>query len=487
MNIEVFCADALSNRAKVLVVGDVMLDSYYLGSVSRISPEAPVPVFKQQGERSVLGGAANVAANLVAAKQSVGILAIVGRDTASRDIKSIMSEMGIDVSLLRETDRPTTVKTRFLADNNQQVMRLDVEDSSPVDATVLESMLQEFCEIIGLYDAVLISDYMKGLLQPGFTKAIIEAANHSGVPVFVDVKDPNYEKYQDAFVIKPNLTELKTLTGMPVGSKEEISLASKELRRKSNAKYVLTTCGSQGMMLVGEDGLVTSIPAFCKEVFDVTGAGDTAIAYLVASYANGIGIAEAVGIANIASGLQVSKVGTSLVGLDEVVCAIEGLRASKNVRDRRIAMREAALLRSRNIGKKIVFTNGCFDILHIGHIEYLRQAAALGDVLVVGINSDDSVRKIKGPKRPINPVADRAAMLSSYDFIDYVVVFEEETPYQVIEAIQPDVLVKGGDYMAEDIVGADIVKARGGEVLVLPFVDGKSSTSVIERILELYK
>ena len=314
-------------------------------------------------------------------------------------------------------------------------------------------------------------------MTPRMTQGIISLACTHGIPVIVDVKDPQCDKYSGALLLKPNRGELHALTGMPVGSEQEVVLAAEKLRETCHCKYVLTTLGAQGMVLVGDKE-----PFFVKsagrEVFDVSGAGDTTIAYIAACIANGWPIRDSIQLSNLAAGIQVGKPGTSTVTLDEI--------RSQSKTDghlfKVLSQQAASDLRRKFAGKRIVFTNGCFDILHIGHKRYLQQAAGLGDILVIGLNSDDSVRRLKGPGRPVNTAIERAEMLCAFDFVDYVVVFEEDTPYDLIARVQPDVLVKGGDYSPETVVGRDIVEARGGSVIILPFVEGKSTTNILKSL-----
>lgn len=469
----------------ILVVGDVMLDVYFVGEATRISPEAPVPVFRKRTQREVLGGAANVAANLMDAGQKVSICAVVGLDENGRKIRDLLESSGIDDSMVIGLPRTTTTKTRFLAGGSQQILRSDEEDTSPLLPEESRRLLDLLEPRIGSFDAVIVSDYMKGLLTPDFTQALISLAKARGIEIFVDVKDVQCEKYRGATLVKPNLKELGALTGLPVSDSAQIEEAASVLLRACDCDYVLCTMGAKGMMLVDASGMVACVQATAHDVYDVSGAGDTAIAYLVVSRANGIDMRDAMEIANVASGIKVSKVGTSPVRLEEVSLAMEGASAGKIVKNRIVGADYIRHIRNANVGKTIVFTNGCFDILHVGHVKYLRQAASMGDILIVGVNSDESVRQLKGEGRPINPVEDRAAMLASFDFIDYVIIFEEDTPYEVIKAIQPDVLVKGGDYSIDQIVGRDIVEANGGVVRTIPLVEGKSSTNIINRILEL--
>ena len=464
---------------RILVVGDVMLDMYYKGDVRRISPEAPVPVFHKRSERSVLGGAANVAANLVAANQQVSMMSIVGCDANGDILMNIFADKVIDANMVFRLQRNTTVKTRFLADNNQQMMRLDVEDTNAISKEECRSMLGQLSENIKQYNLILLSDYLKGLLTQDLCQGIIKMAKDNNIPVIVDVKDPKYGKYYGATLLKPNLNELRELTNKNAQSDEEIISAAEELCKRCNCKYVLTTLGARGMILVG-DGDPYSVRALAREVYDVSGAGDTTIAYLATCLANQLPIRKAVDIANYAAGIQVGKVGTSSVYLQEVRDLISN--EDHGLSHKMLTSEEIQTFRENHKSKKVVFTNGCFDILHVGHIRYLQEAATLGDILVVGVNSDDSVRRLKGLSRPVNNEQDRMEMLSALGFIDYVTLFDEDTPYELIKKIKPDVLVKGGDYKSEEVVGRDIVEARGGRLELIPFVEGKSTTNIINKI-----
>lgn len=467
-------------KKRILVVGDIMLDNYFMGDIKRISPEAPVPVFRKKSERCVLGGAANVAANLVAANQDVSMMSIVGEDECGHALLALFKEKNVGTDLMEVTSRQTTQKTRFLAGNNQQVLRLDVEDTTPISSDLCKTLLARLETRINDYNLIVLSDYLKGLLTLEFTQGVIKLANEKRIPVVVDVKDPSVVKYYGATLLKPNQKELHDLTGMPVETEEEIVTAAEYLRKKCNNKYVLCTCGARGMVLVGGRKPAHFVPAEAREVFDVSGAGDTTIAYLAASMANGINMDESVAIANYAAGIQVGKVGTSSVYLHEV----REYLANKDTGSfhKILSAASIASFREDNKEKTIVFTNGCFDILHVGHKRYLEQASALGDVFVIGVNSDASVKRLKGPSRPVNSEQDRMEILSALGFVDYVVLFDEDTPYELIKKIQPDILVKGGDYTVDKVVGRDIVEARGGRVELIPFVDGKSTTSIINKI-----
>ena len=469
-------------KKNILVVGDVMLDTYFNGKVKRISPEAPVPVFLKKSERSTLGGAANVAANLVAAGQNVSMMSIIGQDGHGRQLLDAFAQQQIDSELiLQVSTRNTTTKTRFLADNHQQLLRLDVEDAAVITKEEESLLLQQLKEQIGQFDLVILSDYLKGLLTYDFTQGVIRIAKEAGKKVIIDVKDPHVEKYQGAFLLKPNLKEVRDLTKMPAQTDEEIIEASRYLCNQCNTEYVLTTCGSRGMVLVGKDGYAHQIACIPQEVYDVTGAGDTVIAYLGTCMANAFDMENAMDIANIAAGIQVSKVGTSSVYISEIENYL--MQNEKRTEMHKvISWEQIPALRRRTEKKSVVFTNGCFDILHIGHVRYLRQASTLGDLLIVGLNSDASVKRLKGEERPINCQDDRAELLAALEFIDYVIIFDEDTPYELIQAIQPDVLVKGGDYKPEQVVGKDIVESKGGRLELIPFVDGKSTTNIVNKI-----
>lgn len=464
---------------RILVIGDVMLDTYYNGEVKRISPEAPVPVFNLKSERSVLGGAANVAANLIAADQQVSMMAIIGKDDTGEKLKGLFESQGIDKSLILPLNRRTTVKTRFLASNNQQVLRLDVEDTTNINADECHYLLKLLEERIEKFDLIILSDYLKGLLTYDFTQGVLQMAKKRKIPAIVDVKDPKLGKYKNAYLIKPNLKELRDLTGMLASNEEEIIEASEYLRKICDCKYILTTCGARGMVLIG-DGRPYFIESVGQEVFDVTGAGDTTIAYLAACMVNGFDIREAVNISNYAAGIQVSKVGTSSVYWREIREYLSD--NTEGFIHKLISGNTIDFFRRNNADKKIVFTNGCFDIMHVGHIRYLQAAAKLGDVLIVGLNSDASIRRLKGPNRPVNSEMERAEIICALGFIDYVVIFSEDTPLEIIKKIQPDVLVKGGDYSNEYVVGTNEVQALGGKLVLIPFVEGKSTTKVIEKI-----
>lgn len=468
---------------KVLVIGDMMIDRYEFGKASRVSPEAPVLVFLKKKNNFVLGGAGNVAANLRGAGQEVSVCCVTGNDEGADLLESSLKDIGVKTDLIfRRTDRCTTSKTRIVGQNNVQLLRIDEETTSWISDEDAELLLSRIGEQIAKFDAIILSDYNKGLLSEKFTIGIINLANTKKIPVYIDVKDINIRKYCNAFLLKPNRQELKTLTGMQVETEDELKKAAAKLKKMTECKYLLVTLGAEGMMLVSENDSYKTLPAREKEVYDVSGAGDTSIAFLVASMSSGNSIEDSVYVANIAAGIKVTRMGTSPVFLHEVLTEMTEKQSGCKINYKILDWKNLDILHLARRNKRLVFTNGCFDILHIGHISYLREAAALGDILVVGLNSDASVKRLKGEERPINSQDDRAEMLAAMEFIDYIIVFEEDTPKTLIEEIKPDVLVKGGDWPVEQIVGADFVKRRGGKVFSIPVVEGKSTTNIIKAI-----
>lgn len=468
---------------KVLVIGDIMLDRYFFGEVQRISPEAPVPVLHKKNETIVLGGAANVARNLARAIQNVSIMSVIGNDEDGKTLKNILEENKIHTNLLiQDKTRITTVKTRMIGPSNAQMLRLDVEDASPISEEISNKMIKLYEENIDKFDIIIISDYKKGVLNVQNTAKLIEIANKHNKKTLIDTKEPSYDKYKNAFLIKPNLNELKDLTKMSINNDEEVVNAANELRKQTGAKYVLATRGKDGMTLVDENGF-QHIRCVSKEVYDVSGAGDTVISYLAVGLANNFEIEDVARLANIASGIEVSKMGTYAVSIEEIKEYIDKENGvSYNNKLPSLDELVKILKAEREKGKKIVFTNGCFDIFHVGHSRYLRQASTYGDILVVGVNSDASVKRLKGSERPIISEEERMELLADLQCVSYVVKFEEDTPYELIKKLQPDIITKGGDYKPEEVVGKDIVEARGGKVIICKLVEGKSTTNIITKI-----
>lgn len=463
-------------EAHVLVVGDVMLDRWFIGKVGRISPEAPVPVVQVRDERESLGGAANVAANVVGLGARCTLIGAVGQDAAGDRLKALLEGIGVTAPLA-VADRPTTTKARIIGDR-QQVVRLDFEHSGPLRAEEEAALLEVVEAHLHGASAVIVSDYGKGVCTEAVCQGVISAARARGVPVLVDPKTTDWGRYRGATLVTPNFKEFNEVLGDPVPNEDAIIEGrTAGLIERHALAGVLVTRSEKGMTLAHPslDGGHLHIHTEAREVFDVSGAGDTVIGTLGTALAAGRALPEAVRLANRAAGLVVARAGTVPIDYDTLAesFAPEGEGGVLPL-DGLLKQLEEARARSQ----RVVFTNGCFDVLHRGHLTYLRKARALGDLLVVGLNSDDSVRRLKGPERPINCAADRALMLASLAFVDYVCVFEDDTPAALIEAVRPDTLVKGGDYTLEQVVGRE----HAGKVVLIDFVNGYSTTTLIERM-----
>lgn len=466
------------SKARLLVAGDVMLDRYWSGPTSRISPEAPVPVVRIAGSEARPGGAANVALNIAALGAQVTLLGVVGRDEPARILGERLAAAGIRTEWIEAPERPTITKLRVLS-RNQQVIRLDFEESLAVaGAFDRAALLARFSTLLREVDAVVLSDYGKGTLAD--IGELIAAARLFGKPVLVDPKGSDYERYRGATLLTPNVPELEAVVGT-CGDDETLLEKAAQLRERLQLDALLVTRSERGMSLLWRDHPPLHLPTMAREVFDVTGAGDTVIATLAAALATGEDLAASVRLANLAAGIVVGKLGTATVSPSELTRAVRALHAD----DYSGVLTEAELLalaaEARARGETLVMTNGCFDILHIGHVRYLEAAKKLGDVLIVAVNDDASVKRLKGESRPINGVADRMRMLAALKCVDWVVAFSEDTPARVIGQVLPDVLVKGGDYKPEQIAGHEAVTANGGKVIVLDFHAGYSTTALIEK------
>lgn len=463
----------------ILVAGDLILDHYLWGQCNRISPEAPVQVLDVQRESYSLGGAGNVANNLLALGARVDVVSVIGPDPAGHQLRQMLGQAGAGTSgLIEQVDRQTSRKSRLIA-SSQQVLRYDresKEDIAPSSAASLISYLQQH---LHLYDLILLSDYGKGVLTTQVCQAIITQAHIQHKRVLADPKGQDYTKYSGAFLITPNRKEASSATGEPISDEASLVTAGNWLRDHLQLQYSVITLSEAGMAYFGPDEF-QKIPTKARDVFDVTGAGDTVLAALGFALANGLNMAEACHFANYAAAVVVGKVGSATANREEIedYIAVEGKTSDSQdyIKTPEQITQIAQHLRLRN--KKIVFTNGCFDVLHFGHVKYLEKAKDLGDVLIVGINADISVRQLKGPTRPINTEQHRAYLLAALGVVDYVVIFDQETPYGLIKSIQPDVLVKGGDYQDKEIVGSDLVP----EVRLIDFVEGHSSTNLIHRM-----
>lgn len=463
----------LKSRKLMLVYGDVMLDKYFTGKVSRISPEAPVPVVKIDSEYMSLGGTANVANNLSKLGNSPILIGFLGKDKNADDFKTLCNKEGIKFESL-VSDSPTITKIRVIG-GHQQITRLDFEDSMKVSQDNLLNLKTKLDKLIDKNVGVfIISDYLKGSCTVETCDLIIKKCNKHSVPVIVDPKGSDWGKYAGVFMVTPNLKELEQVVGVEIkNNTEQIKKYALPLLDKYNIKYLLVTRSEKGMTLISKKSII-DFPTEAQEVYDVSGAGDTVIATLSLGISLGTTIEYAVKMANIAAGIVVSKFGTTPIYKDDLLKAMND--NSTKLVSRKELIRIIEQEKKKN--KKIVFSNGCFDILHKGHLFYLKEASKLGDVFVLGLNSDQSVRKLKGEDRPINNEIDRAEVLSFLEFIDYITIFDEQTPYELIKSITPDVLVKGGDYKIEDVVGREF----SGEVEIIPFVDGYSTTSIISKM-----
>ena len=455
----------------IAVIGDFMIDHYIWGKSERISPEAPVPVVNIIDEEDRLGGAGNVVNNLVALNEEVLPITVVGKNS-NRLIK-LLEEKEIETNgIFIDENRETIIKSRVISAHHQMI-RVDREKIAPISKEFEEKILNLLKENLNKIDVILLSDYEKGVLTYNLTQEIINLANENNIKLIIDPKK-NFAKYKNAYMIKPNKKELSIATGIEINSKEDLIKAGFELKKRLNLKYLLVTLSEDGMALFGNEFI--QIPTIAKEVYDVTGAGDTVLAALGSFLRKSDNLIEAMKFANSAAAVVVSKLGSATASIEEILEVEKRIDNSvdyKIVKDIEKIVKD---LKSQN--KKIVFTNGCFDILHIGHVKYLQKAKALGDVLIVGVNSNESVRRLKGPTRPINDEYDRAYLLASLEVVDFVVIFEEDTPYELIKKVKPDVLVKGKDYEGKEVVGSDIAK----EVKLIDFVNGKSTTKIIEKI-----
>ncbi|MDB5382243.1 MAG: bifunctional heptose 7-phosphate kinase/heptose 1-phosphate adenyltransferase [Rhodospirillales bacterium] len=467
-------------RATALVVGDAMLDRYVYGVVRRVSPEAPVPILAVERELAMPGGAGNVVRNLTAVGVAVAFVSVVGDDQSGSDLTGLIGgQPGVEPWLLVQGGRTTTTKTRFIA-AGQQMMRADHEVVAPVHPRLAERVVRIASDAIAATAVVVLSDYGKGVLAGGVAEKLIAAAQAAGRRVLVDPKGRDYSKYAGADLITPNRGELSEATGMPVDTEEAIVAAARALRATHGFGAVLVTRSEDGMTLLEGDD-VRHYPAEAPEVHDVSGAGDTVVALVAAGLAAGQKLAVAVRLANIAAGIVVGKVGTAVARESDLLDAISVERGALR---KVVSMASAAeqVERWRRRGWRVGFTNGCFDLLHPGHVHLLEQARSWCDRLVVGLNSDESVKRLKGAARPIQVEAARAAVLASLASVDCVTLFEEDTPEKLIRALRPDVLVKGADYTVAQVVGGELVAEWGGQVKLAQLLPGQSTTATVARI-----
>ncbi|WP_324171163.1 D-glycero-beta-D-manno-heptose-7-phosphate kinase [Sulfurimonas sp.] len=462
---------------KILVIGDLMIDHYLWGSCERISPEAPVQVVDISKETTVLGGAGNVINNLNALGADVSVASVIGDDNNGLELKEMLNEINIDSrNLIIQNSRKTSKKSRIIA-VSQQILRYDKESKNEITQDSVEKILNSITNNISSYDAIVLSDYGKGVLTTALCQGVIALAKKDNIKVLVDPKGSDFSKYKGAYLLTPNKKEAILSTNINIDDELSLEKALLKLKNDINLDISLITLSEDGIATY--DKKVEKFPTVAKEVFDVTGAGDTVIASIAFSLSAGKSIQDSASFANLAAGVVVGKIGSATVTLDE----IEEYEASlhKSTSDAHIKSFsdiENIVNRFKKNGKKVVFTNGCFDILHVGHVKYLQIAKSFGDILIVGLNSDESVSRLKGPTRPINMVHDRAYLLAALEAVDFVVPFEEDTPSDLIKMIAPDTLVKGGDYKGKEVVGTEFAS----ELKLVDFVDGKSTTKTIQKI-----
>ncbi|WP_421724383.1 PfkB family carbohydrate kinase [Bauldia sp.] len=466
-------------QASVIVVGDVLLDRFIEGTVGRVSPEAPVPVVDHASERHRLGGAANVAANLLVYGARVTMVGVTGDDAPARELERLCASFNrLDARLIADPDRPTTVKTRFLS-GWQQLLRVDNETTHPLSEPIADALVAATTDALPRSDALVLSDYDKGVFERSTIRRLIDAAREAGVPVVVDPKKIEPAAFSGAALFKPNALELARFTGLAIDSDAGAEAACRQIIDTVDIGAVLVTRGASGMTLVERQSPAVHVRAETRRVFDVSGAGDTAAATLAAALATRLPLPDAIRIANAASGIAVGKPGPATVEPRELKQALgletaANVLSGKDVSDRIAAWRDQGLV--------VGFTNGCFDLLHRGHLYSLEQAARRVDRLIVGVNTDASATRLKGPDRPVQDLETRAAVLAALRFVDLVVPFDTDTPAELIDRVQPDILFKGSDYQDKEVVGSSVVNARGGRVELIPLLPGYSTTDTIGRL-----
>ena len=462
----------------ILVIGDLMLDRFVDGRVERISPEAPVPILSQSTVSEMPGGAANVARNICQLGASATLLGIIGDDNAADALtKALKTMAGLAFVGITVEGRPTTTKTRFRS-GAQQILRLDEEVTTPISSATKDQLLKQAEQQVAMADLVILSDYAKGCLSRPLIKEIIQLAKQHETPVIIDPKSDDFSRYEGAFLVTPNLAELTLATGITDALDDTIAKAAKNLAETHHIDHILTTLSARGMRLIG-GGIDLQIPSIAKDVFDVSGAGDTVVAALSVAYAADASLETAMVFANQAASIVVSKPGTAAFCAGELIAACASIHETKTDDDSCLDL----VTSWRAKGLKIGFTNGCFDILHAGHMHVLREAKSQCDKLIVGLNSDSSVTALKGPQRPLQNQEIRSFVLSHLPFVDAVVIFADDTPLRVITKISPDYLIKGGDYQPKEIVGYDHVTEKGGVVKTIDLLDGHSTTAFSKGLL----
>ena len=475
---------------RLLVVGDLILDRYIWGDAERISQEAPVPLLRADAREHRLGGASSVATMLAALGARVRLVGGVGRDPEALHVRQMLSDLGIDHrDVVALPDRPTTLKERYIGRaqdrHPQQMIRVDYETRDPIPAAIEAELIRRLPGAVAQSDLVLISDYDKGVCTPDLLRALISTCREQGVRVVADpIRSRDYSRYESVHCMTPNRLEAGLASGTPIRTPEEALDVGRTLVARLKMDAILVTLDRDGMALVRADGRSELVPTRPRQVYDITGAGDMVLSIVGLCLAGGADYDEAAALGNVAGGLEVEKIGVSLLSRQEILRDLIEHRSSETGKRLEGEALLAEVARRRDAGQKIVFTNGCFDLLHVGHARLLRQAADRGDVLVVGLNSDESVRRLKGPTRPLNNEGARAELLAALESVDVVTVFDDDTPLALIEAIRPDVLVKGGDYRPDEVVGRAEVESWGGKLALIPLVEGHSTTNLVRRAAE---
>ncbi|HEV3340796.1 MAG TPA: D-glycero-beta-D-manno-heptose 1-phosphate adenylyltransferase [Pirellulales bacterium] len=485
---------------RVLVLGDLILDRYTFGDAERVSQEAPVILLRADQREARLGGAANVCNMLRGLGAQVTCAGVVGHDRDGELVRRLLDETGVDCApLLDDPSRPTTVKERFIGRaqgrHPHQMLRVDNEVREPISAALQRELLDSLLNRLRSFDVILVSDYAKGVCTPALLRELIDRARQSNVPLLVDpIRSHDYSRYSGATSMTPNRLEAEMATGLRITTAADAFCAARKLREQLSLDLGIITLDRDGMALVDRDGTADVFPTRPRAVYDITGAGDMALAMIGVAFAARLAPPLALQLANVAAGLEVEKVGVAVIPRAEIrQRLIDERRAASRTdyagpalapQDKIVGLDQLERLcqEHRAAGRKVVFTNGCFDLLHVGHVSYLAEARSLGDVLMVGLNSDASVRRLKGPARPVIVERDRATMLAALAAVDHVVIFEEATPHQLLHRLHPDVLVKGGTYTPDEVVGHEVVAAYGGQVCVVGLVDGVSTTKIVESL-----
>lgn len=472
-------------RTRALVIGDLMLDEYVWGVVDRISPEAPVQVVDVKRKELRLGGAGNVINNLLALNCKVDVISVVGSDADGQSLLRQLTKHGVpNHHVYIQEGRVTSRKTRVFA-SNQQIVRIDQETRAEIDGESEGRIIEQVSAAVSGLDVIFLSDYQKGVLTENLLKEVIKLGRSASIPVIVDPKGADYRKYHGATLLTPNRKEAQQATGIAITDESSLLSAGRKLLAELALDALVMTRSEQGMTVFSACREI-NLPTVAREVYDVSGAGDTVLSLFGLGIAQKLTLECSAGLANLGAGIVVGKVGTSTVSGRELLAAA-GPHYDADLKITSLPLLENILAGERNKGRTVVFTNGCFDLLHVGHVKYLQAARQLGDLLVLGLNSDDSIRRLKGPSRPLIGQEERAHILAALHCIDYVVVFDEDTPMAMITALRPDILVKGSDYTPEGVIGRDLVESYGGRVELINFVDGKSTTNIINKILESHQ